>query len=642
MTTAELRKKYLDFFKQKGHAIIPSASLLPENDPTTLFTGSGMQPMIPYLLGEKHPQGALLADSQKCFRSQDIDEVGDNHHTTFFEMLGNWSLGDYFKEEQIPWLFEFLTDVVGLDPARIYVSVFKGKNEIDIPRDEDSAQLWQDVFAGAGIEAKIVDGAEKKGMQKGRIFYYDETENWWSRSGVTSNMPAGEPGGPDSEIFWDFGEQLGIHEKSEYKDQPCHVNCNCGRFNEIGNSVFMQYRKTDSGFESLPHPNIDFGGGLERMVMASIDTPDVFKIDTFVPVITKIEEISGQSYDAGDESVMKAMRIIADHIRAATMIMADVNGVEPSKADQGYMVRRLIRRAVRYGKQIGIEEESWTKGIAEIIIDDYKAVYPEVEKKKEFVVSSLEEEEKKFSKTLAKGLKEFKKWHSDPVVYWENESAGKVSEKVANADKIVPGFVAFRLFTTYGFPFELIKEIANEKNLKVDETGFQQEMKKHQALSRSASAGKFKGGLADADEQTTKLHTATHLLQAALRQVLGDHVQQKGSNITAERLRFDFSHGEKMTPEQLTATEKLVNEWIVAELEIKCEELPYDEAKKRDVIGLFEDKYGDKVKVYGVGDVSGELCGGPHVKNTKELGKFRIKKEQSSGAGVRRIKAVLG
>ena len=639
MTTAELRQKYLEFFaakERREHAILPSASLLPENDPTTLFTGSGMQPMIPYLLGEKHSQGVRLADSQKCFRSQDIEEVGDNHHTTFFEMLGNWSLGDYFKEEQIPWLFEFLTSVVGLDPKRIYVSVFSGKEEVDIPRDEDSAQLWQDVFAGAGIEAKIVDGAEKKGMQEGRIFYYDETENWWSRSGVTSNMPAGEPGGPDSEIFWDFGEQLGIHEKSEYKDQPCHVNCNCGRFNEIGNSVFMQYKKTDSGFESLPHPNIDFGGGLERMVMASIDTPDVFKIDTFVPIIAKIEEISGQSYDSGDESVRKAMRIIADHIRAATMIMADESGVGPSKADQGYIVRRLIRRAVRYGKQIGIEGDTWTVRLAEIVMRGYQEVYPEVEKRREFVIGALEEEEKKFGRTLEKGLKKFDEYA------FNEEPKGKYGRVGASWDQcILYGGDAFYIYQTYGFPREMMEELCKEKGVKFDNEGFKEELKKHQALSRSASAGKFKGGLADADEQTTKLHTATHLLQAALRQVLGDHVQQKGSNITAERLRFDFSHSEKMTPEQLAETEKLVNEWITSELEVKCEELPYEDAKKRNVIGLFEDKYGDKVKVYTIGDVSGELCGGPHIKNTKELGKFTIKKEQSSGAGVRRIKAVL-
>ena len=411
-----------------------------------------------------------------------------------------------------------------------------------------------------------------------------------------------------------------MHEKSAFKDQPCHINCDCGRFVEIGNSVFMQYKKTESGFEPLPQNNVDFGGGLERMVMASIDTPDVFKIDAFVPIIAKIEEISGQDYDSGDEGVKKSMRIIADHIRAATMIMADVNGVGPSKADQGYIVRRLIRRAVRYGKQIGIGEESWTKEIATLVIDDYKNVYSEVEGKREFVMGALEEEEKKFGRTLAKGLKEFSKM---------------------SFDKEISGEEAFILFSTYGFPIELIKEIAAEKNLRVDEAGFKREMKKHQELSRSASAGKFKGGLADADKQTTKLHTATHLLQAALRQVLGDHVQQKGSNITAERLRFDFSHGEKMTPEQLAATEKLVNKWIAAELAVKCEELPYEEAKQRNVIGLFEDKYGNKVKVHTIGDVSSELCGGPHVGNTKELGEFKIKKEQSSGAGVRRIKAVL-
>lgn len=615
---------------------MPSASLLPENDPTTLFTGSGMQSMVPYLLGESHPRGVRLADSQKCFRSQDIEEVGDNRHTTFFEMLGNWSLGDYFKEEQIPWLFEFLTQVVGLDPKRLYVSAFSGKDEVGVPRDEELAKLWQEVFAKVGVEATIIDGAEKKGMSGGRIFYYDESENWWSRSGMTANMPVGEPGGPDSEVFWDFGEQLGMHEKSPYKDQPCHINCECGRFLEIGNSVFMQYKKTEDGFDPLPQNNIDFGGGLERMVMASMDVTDMFKIDSFVPIIAKIEEISGQSYDSGDENVKKAMRIIADHIRAATMIMADVNGVEPSKSDQGYVVRRLIRRAVRYGKQIGIEGDAWTVGLAEIVMDGYREVYPEVKEKREFVIRALGEEEKKFGKALIKGLKKF-----DDYAF-NQEPRGKFGNMGKSWDQhILYGDDAFYIYQTFGFPKEMMQELCEEKNVKFDDKGFNEELKKHQALSRSASVGKFKGGLADADEQTTKLHTATHLLQAALRQVLGDHVQQKGSNITAERLRFDFSHGDKMTPEQIAAVEKLVNEWIIAELEVKCEELPYDEAKQRNVIGLFEDKYGEKVKVYTIGNVSGELCGGPHVKNAKELGKFTIKKEQSSGAGVRRIKAVL-
>ncbi|MBU1177748.1 alanine--tRNA ligase [Patescibacteria group bacterium] len=642
MTVTELREKYLDFFIEKGHAILPSASLLPENDPTTLFTGSGMQPMIPYLLGEKHPQGARLADSQKCFRSQDIEEVGDNRHTTFFEMLGNWSLGDYFKEEQIPWVFEFLTEVVGLDPGRIYVSIFRGQEEANIPRDEDSAKLWQEVFAGAGIKARVIDEAEKKGMQNGRIFYYDETKNWWSRSGVTKNMPVGEPGGPDSEIFWDFGEELEIHEKSSFKNKPCHINCDCGRFIEIGNSVFMQYKKTEDSFEPLPQNNVDFGGGLERMVMASLDVPDIFMIDVFKPIIAKVEKEIGKSYVDCGEKTKKEIRIIADHVRAATMIMADDRGVGPSNVDQGYLVRRLIRRACLAGRRLGNEREYYLQPIAASVIDFYKEdakltdFYSNVGEKSNFILEEIRKEEAKFGKALKKGLREFDKFafSTEPL-----DKYGRIGKSWNQG--ILYGDSAFYFYQTYGFPKEIMQELCEEKKVKFDEEGFAEELEKHQALSRSASTDKFKGGLADADEQTTKLHTATHLLQAALRQVLGDHVQQKGSNITTERLRFDFSHDEKVTPEQIAATEKLVNGWITAGLKVECEELPYEEAKKRDVIGLFEDKYGNKVKVYTISDISGELCGGPHVKNTKELGKFKIKKEQSSGAGVRRVKAVL-
>lgn len=618
MNPDQLRQKYLDFFKDKGHVIIPSAPIIPENDPTTLFTGSGMQPMIPFLLGEKHPQGTRICDSQRCFRSQDIEEVGDNRHTTVFEMLGNWSLGDYFKKEQITWMFEYLTKELKLDPKRLYVSAFRGNDKIGIPKDTEAADLWVEQFKSAGINAKAVDFAERDGMQDGRIFFYDEKENWWSRAGLPENMPEGEPGGPDSEMFWDFGADLKLHENSEWKDQPCHPACDCGRFLEIGNNVFMEYIKTSKGFEKLPQKNVDFGGGLERQMAAMMDTPDIFKTPFFTPLIDKIQDISGTLYDSTPENNM-AFRVIADHIRAATYIMGDNAGIEPSNVDQGYVVRRLIRRAIRYGKQLGIEQV-FTFKVAEVVIDIMKKSYPELKNNKDFIINQLVKEEEKFLETLERGLKEFKKM---------------------SFDKKISGKEAFILFSTYGFPIEMTQEIANEKALEVDIKEFEKEMKQHQELSRTASEGKFKGGLADAGEENIKLHTATHLLHAALRKVLGDHVEQRGSNITSERLRFDFSHAEKMTDDEKKQVEDLVNDWISKDLEIVCEEMSFDDAKKQGAIGLFEDKYGDKVKLYTISDISCELCGGPHVKKTGELGSFKIKKEESSSSGIRRIKAIL-
>lgn len=625
MTAKELRQKYLDFFKAKGHAIIPSASLIPENDPTTLFTSSGMQPMVPYLLGEKHPAGTRLADSQKSFRTQDIDEVGDSRHTTFFEMLGNWSLGDYFKAEQIAWMFEFLTKEIGLNPQRLYVTVFRGQADINISRDDEAVKIWQEQFASVGIEATAVDEAEINGLQGGRIFYYDETKNWWSRSGVTANMPVGEPGGPDSEMFWDFGAELKIHENSTFKNTPCHVNCDCGRFLEIGNNVFMQYVKTASGFEELKNKNIDFGAGLERLTAASIDSPDVFLIDLFTPVREKIEQLTGKKYgdklDAdyiaeGQEcwvDVRKQFRVIMDHLRAATFLIAD--GAVPSNKEQGYFTRRLIRRAVRFAHGLGIDKP-FCADIALEYIKAYADFYPDLLERQAKVIAEITEEEIKFSKTLEQGMREFNK-----------------------------GVDPFILFTTYGFPFELTQELAAEKGEKIDEAAFWERFKEHQDLSRTASAGMFKGGLADASVETTRLHTAAHLMLEALRRMLGDHIQQKGSNITAERLRFDFSHGEKMTPEQIKQVEDLVNEQIGKKLSVHYEEMTVDEAKDKGATGVFEHKYGDKVKVYLVGNdgeyFSKEICGGPHVENTGELGQFKIVKEESSSAGVRRIKAVL-
>ncbi|MFH1286649.1 MAG: alanine--tRNA ligase [Candidatus Magasanikbacteria bacterium] len=621
MNTQELREKYLDYFKSKGHAIISSASLIPENDPTTLFTGSGMQPMVPYLLGEKHPEGSRIADSQKCFRAVDMDEVGDNRHMTFFEMLGNWSLGDYFKKEQIDWMFDFLTRELGLDPKRIYITCFRGKEDAGIPKDQEAADQWKEKFDHLGIDAKIVDNAEVSGMQEGRIFFYDETKNWWSRAGVTENMPVGEPGGPDAEIFWDFGEKLGLHEKSELRDSVCHVNCDCGRFVEIGNNVFMQYIKTDRGFEELTQKNIDFGGGLERMVLAMLDKPDVFLIDIFDSARKKLEELSGKVYGDNDEET-KAFRVILDHIRAASFLIAD--SAVPSNKDQGYFTRRLVRRAVRFAQQIGITE-SFCPDIARAYIEEYKDAYPELEIKIDFISKEFEKEENKFRATLEQGIKEFEKG-TDPFI----------------------------LFTTYGFPFELTEELAKEKGQTIDRDDFEKKMKAHQELSRKGAEQKFKGGLADSGEETTKLHTATHLLHAALRKVLGDHVEQKGSNITADRLRFDFSHGEKMTDEEKKQVEDLVNLAIQKDYPVSFQEMSVDEAKEKGAIGLFGDKYGERVKVYSVGNPDGgpnadpssdtfsmEICGGPHADHTGSLGTFKIKKEEASSAGVRRIKATL-
>ncbi|HOZ55940.1 MAG: Alanine--tRNA ligase [Parcubacteria group bacterium ADurb.Bin316] len=626
MTAKELRQKYLDFFKSKEHTIIPSASLIPENDSTTLFTSSGMQPLVSYLLGEKHPGGKRLVDIQKSFRSEDIEEVGDSRHDTFFEMIGNWSLGDYFKEEQLNWIYSFLIDELKIDPNRLYATVFCGDDSIGIGRDTESVEILKKIFAKYDIEAKDIDSAEKNGMQGGRIFYYDAKKNWWSRSGLPADMPIGEPGGPDSEIFYDLGADLHKHENSVFKDQPCHLNCDCGRFIEIGNNVFMEFRKTADGFEKLQQKNVDFGGGLERIAMALQGTDNVFETDLFLHIINKIEFLTGKKYRENKV----AFEIIADHIKAATFIMGDDKGIAPSNTDQGYIVRRLIRRAIRYGNHLGIKDdtwylakdESWTKEVAKIIIHDYKDEYPELDRNANFIIENLKEEEAKFRKTLERGLREFEKIKGN-----------------------INGKTAFDLYQSYGFPIEMTEEIVKSKNMKVDVDGFKTELEKHQELSRTASAGKFKGGLADAGEETVKLHTAAHLLLTALRKVLGDHVTQKGSNITAERLRFDFAQPEKMTAEQIAEVEKLVNEAIEKKLPVKFEEMSLDEARKYGAMGVFESKYGERVKVYIIGEgddiFSKEICGGPHVENTGILGKFRIVKEESSSAGVRRIKAVL-
>jgi len=635
MDSKELRKIFLKFFEERGHKIIPSSSLIPENDSTTLFTGSGMQPLVPYLMGEPHSKGKRLVNVQKSFRAEDIEEVGDNRHTTFFEMLGNWSLGDYFKKEQLNWLFEFLIKEIRLDPKKIYVSVFRGNEKIGINKDVESVQAWKDIFKKNNIEANDIDEAEKYGLQDGRIFYYDETKNWWSRSGTPANMPVGEIGGPDSEVFYDLGEGLKRHENSKWRNQPCHINCDCGRFIEIGNSVFIEFIRSEKGFEPLPQKNVDFGGGLERITMVAQGKNNIFKTDLFINIIKRIEELSGEKY----EDNMQSFEIIADHLRAATFVMGDNKGITPSNVDQGYIVRRLIRRAIRYGWQIGIEQKSWTQEIVKVIVDDYKLIYPELTHNLKFITNNLEEEEIKFSKTLEKGLKEFEKLF--------NNYKGNLKEFSLDAE------ILFNLYQTYGFPIELSIEEINKRRIKNGgillpkdvEKHFKEKLKKHQELSRTATAGKFKGGLADASDKTKKLHTACHLLLAALRSVLGNHIEQKGSNITAERLRFDFSHTEKLTNEQKIEIEKIVNKVIQKNLPIFSEEMVLEDAKKQGALGVFESKYGEKVKVYTIGEkdnfISKEICGGPHAKFTGELGSFRIIKEESSGAGIRRIKAVL-
>jgi alanyl-tRNA synthetase len=633
LTVNEIRSKFLNYMKEKGHAVVPSASLVPENDPTTLFTGSGMQPMLPYLLGQPHPLGKRIADSQKSFRSQDIEEVGDNRHTTFFEMLGNWSFGDYFKDEEIEWMWNFLINELGLDPNNFYVTCFAGNEALNVPRDTVSADLWQKLFAERGIDAKISDTPEA-GMKEGeKIFYYSEKKNWWSRSGVPANMPEGEPGGPDSEMFYDFdptGEK-NIHGTSNFALTPCHVNCDCGRFLEIGNNVFMQYKKTASGFEELPQMNVDHGSGLERYAAALRNDPDIFNIDVFDGPKDILENLADKKYYY-DEATTYAMRVVLDHIRSATFLISD--GVMPGNKDQMYFVRRLIRRAVRFARNLGINE-NFTKEVATSFINTYKDEYKNLEEKREIILSELDREESKFRKTLENGIKEFERLYLHQLF-----------EK-----GIISGATAFNLLQSYGFPIELTEEIAKERGLTVDRKAFDELKKTHSEESRTASAGKFKGGLGGDGEMEVKYHTATHLLHEALRQVLGEHVLQKGSNITSERLRFDFSHGEKMTDEQKAQVEKIINDVIAADLPVHREEVSYEEARARGAIGVFDAKYDATVSIYTIGSQTGkrgeanlfsmEFCGGPHVTNTGVLGHFKIQKEEAVSAGVRRIKAVL-
>ncbi|OGG31484.1 hypothetical protein A3A63_01010 [Candidatus Gottesmanbacteria bacterium RIFCSPLOWO2_01_FULL_46_9] len=618
MKSSVVRSKYISFFIKRGHTEIPSANLVPENDPTTLFTSSGMQPLVPYLLGAKHPEGTRLVDSQKSFRAQDIDEVGDNRHTTFFEMLGNWSLGDYFKKEQLPWIFEFLTQELGLDPKRLYVTVFEGNKQVS--KDTESIRIWKEVFAGVNIDAKEGE----------RIFAYPASKNWWSRAGEPEKMPPGEPGGPDSEVFFDFGAELQLHEKSPFKKEKCHPNCNCGRFMEIANSVFMQYQKEESGgVKELSQKNVDFGGGLERQVAVTNNDSDVFRTDFFLPLIAILESVSGKTYGESPEAT-RGMRIIADHMRASVMMMTD--GVLPSNKTQGYVLRRLIRRSLLYGRKLGLSKDlSYIGRLVEPVAQVYESAYPAVAEKAAEIRLILEEEAMRFGKTLERGISEI--------------------EKIQTLD----GKIAFTLYETYGFPWEMTVEVATEKGQVVDRTQFEEEFKKHQDLSRTAAKGMFKGGLADHSEQTTKLHTAHHLLLAALQKVVDPVIKQRGSNITASRFRIDVNFARKLTPDEIVKIEKLVNKKIAEDLSVVNIPMNRFDAEKIGAQMEFGQKYPDRVSVYFVGLAKGvkpekatpadyfsaEFCGGPHVKHTGALGTFKIIKEESSGAGIRRVYGIL-
>lgn len=591
LTSNELRKLYLEFFKSKGHAVIPSASLIPENDPTVLFTTAGMHPLVPYLLGEKHPAGTRLTDVQKCVRTGDIDEVGDASHCTFFEMLGNWSLGDYFKKEAISWSFEFLTGEqwLGIPKEKLYFTCFAGDE--NAPRDEESFGYWRE-----------------QGVAEDHIFFLPKEHNWWGPAGVTG------PCGPDTEMFIDTGKPA--------CGPDCSPACSCGKYLEIWNDVFMQYNKKEDGtFEPLAHKNVDTGMGLDRTICILQGKKSVYDTDVFSGILAKIAELSGKEYGS-DEETTRAFRIVADHIRCATFMMGDEKGITPSNTDQGYILRRLIRRAIRFAGRLGIEEGKLHL-IAEQVIGQYGEIYPELRANQERILSELNLEEERFQKTIKQGMKEF--------------------EKLATylKEPVIPGKSAFRLYDTFGFPIEFTEELAAERGFQVDREGYEAAFKKHQELSHAGAEQRFKGGLADTGVQTARLHTATHLLLAGLKKILSPDIQQRGSNITAERLRFDFNFPRPVTKEELAQVEAFVNQAISEDVPVVCQEMSVEQAKQEGATGIFESKYGDVVKVYTVEGWSKEICGGPHASHTGELGRFKIKKEQSSSAGVRRIKAVL-
>ncbi len=593
MTTRELKEMYLEFFRGRGHAVIQGASLIPENDSTILYTPAGMQPLVPYLMGERHPAGRRLADVQKCIRTGDIEEVGDPTHLTFFEMLGNWSLGDYFKREAIEMSVEFLTSErwLGFDMERLHVTVFAGDGAV--PPDEEAARYW-----------------EEAGVPRERIYFLGRDDNWWGPTGATG------PCGPDTEMFIDTGRPP--------CSDGCLPGCGCGKYFEVWNDVFMEYRKTAEGtFEPLEQKNVDTGMGVERTVAMMRGMDSVYGVPLFEPVLQAIGELSGKSAPEGAD--LRSTRIVADHIRTATHILGDDQGVPPSNLDRGYIVRRLIRLAVRHGRRLGIEGP-FLAGLAERVIEEESGAWPELSKNRDFALTELAAEEERFEKTLQSGLREFEKM---------------LPNLLKNPRKLVPGRLAFKLYDTYGFPVEFTAELASEQGMTVDMDGYRKAFEKHREKSRQGLEKKFKGGLADHGEMVTKLHTATHLLHQALREVLGDHVEQRGSNITGERLRFDFSHPEAMTDGELEEVERVVNELIEADLPVSYQEMPLQEALDDGAIGVFRSRYDERVKVYCVGEFSKEICGGPHVGSTGELGRFRIIKEKSSSRGVRRIRAVL-
>ncbi len=594
MTADDLRNMYLEFFKSKGHAVISGGSLIPENDPSVLFTTAGMHPLAPYLLGEPHPAGRRLCNCQKCVRTGDIDDVGDTTHLTFFEMLGNWSLGDYFKEEAIEWSYEFLTsgNYLNFDPSKLFITVFRGDDTA--PLDEESIRVWK-----------------KLGIPEERIFPLPRSDNWWGLPGDSG------PCGPDTEMFIDTGREV--------CGPDCRPGCSCGKFFEIWNDVFMQYeKKSDGSFRPLKQHNVDTGMGVERTVAMLQGKDSVYETELFAPIIEAIKDSAGLAAEGGEQDI-KSVRIISDHVRSAVFILGDECGVAPGNLGQGYVLRRLIRRAVRYSKQLGIPEGSLGR-MADGVIAGYKHIYPELQKNRERICSELADEEQKFEKTLNKGMAELDKVVKSLKEHSQNEVSGRV---------------AFKLYDTYGFPLEFTEEICEENGLQVDRKGFKKAFNKHREVSRKGAEKAFKGGLADTSEATKRLHTATHLLHRSLQFVLGEHVKQKGSNITPERLRFDFSHPSKMTPEQIKAVEDKVNEVIQQDLPVKMAVMSLEEAKQSGATALFDAKYGEQVKLYSVGDFSSEVCGGPHVGRTGELGHFRIKKEESSSAGVRRIRAIL-
>ena len=627
MNASEIRQKFLDYQKSLGHEIIAPAPLVLENDPTTLFTGSGMQPLLPYLLGETHPKGTRLSDSQPSMRLQDIEDVGDPRHTTVFEMLGNWSLGDYFKKEQIPAFFNFLTKTVGLDPNKIYVTCFIGNEEYGIPKDTESAEIWQAVFKEAGVDAKIAEiGSAENGAKRGikpgeHIFFYDDHENWWSRGGGIKTTPIGDPCGPDSEVFYDFGED----KQDILKYGQSHPASDGARFMEIGNQVFMQYKRNEDGsFSELEQKNVDFGAGLERIAAASINSFDVFKISLLKPIVDHLELISHQNYDNHTDE----MRIIADHLRGAYLLASQ--GLKPSNKQQGYALRRLIRRAILKALDLGIAQNFITE-IIPIIAKNYQDLPDSILTTRDEAISTLEKEEKAFRQTLNKGLRELQ----------------KMVEK--DADGVLTGDDLFKLQDTYGFPFEVSVEEIYRQNIKLSENyraEFDQALKLQRERSQTASKGMFKGGLEDHGETTTKYHTATHLTLAALQKILDPSIGQAGSNITADRMRFDFNFERTLTDTEKQAIENQVNAWIKADLPVTFAE--YDKEYARDVLhahGQFWEKYPARVKVYTIGSpeqpVSREVCGGPHVEHTGQIGCYKIKKEESSAAGIRRIKAVI-